>query len=235
MTKEKSITGGEVEALKREATIWYDNQFGKGVTMPTDRQVMWEFIDYLASKGHLKTTGEDEKGGEWVSAPPHGTYEGLLCQFRALKTMINSMGQQISSYSKKDYSLSEKRLAELQASLDSERAMNSKLTEELDHLASTGRIRGEWKPISEAPRDGTRVLVWSDELYMKPYIAWWGVDQNAPEDGNEQEEWLTGDGDSWSTGYYYTPCKPTHWMPLPPAPKTDGVQEDLDRSTMERK
>lgn len=78
-----------------------------------------------------------------------------------------------------------------------------------------------WQPIETAPRDGTLVLVWSDELYMKPYIAWWGVDQNAPEDGNEQEEWLTGDGDSWSTGYYYTPCNPTHWMPLPAPPQAD--------------
>lgn len=78
-----------------------------------------------------------------------------------------------------------------------------------------------WQPIESAPRDGTQVLVWSDELYIKPYIAWWGVDQNAPEDGNEQEEWLTGDGDSWSTGYYYTPCNPTHWMPLPAPPQTE--------------
>lgn len=79
----------------------------------------------------------------------------------------------------------------------------------------------QWLPIESAPRDGTQVLVWSDELYIKPYIAWWGVDQNAPEDGNEQEEWLTGDGDSWSTGYYYTPCNPTHWMPLPAPPQTE--------------
>ena len=78
----------------------------------------------------------------------------------------------------------------------------------------------QWQPIETAPKDGTRVLVWSDELYLKPYIAWWGVDANHPEHEPDQFEWLTGDGDDWSTGYYYTPCAPTHWQPLPEPPTT---------------
>jgi len=78
----------------------------------------------------------------------------------------------------------------------------------------------EWRPIESAPRDGTGILCWSDELYQKPYIAWFGEDLNAGE--NDGEEWLTGDGDDFSTGSYFTPCKPTHWMPLPSAPENKG-------------
>lgn len=214
MTKEKSITGGEVtmrsaneliieELAKDEklrAVHFADALFTADKDLPT-AFLMMKNIAIAAEKGHLKTTGEDEKGVD---------LDAVKREVAQDSSIIPYVGQQHS-----------------RCSGCVERA--------IDHLASTGRIRGEWRPISEAPRDGTRVLVWSDELYMKPYISWWGVDHNAPEDGNEQEEWLTGDGDSWSTGYYYTPCKPTHWMPLPPAPKTDGVQEDLDRSTMERK
>lgn len=74
-----------------------------------------------------------------------------------------------------------------------------------------------WQPIETAPKDGTRILVWSDELYQKPYIAWYGEDSGFHE-LPPGYEWLTGDGDSNSYGYYYTPCKPTHWMPLPDAP-----------------
>jgi hypothetical protein len=79
--------------------------------------------------------GKPKDGGDcpdWVKAQPHETYEGLKTQFCALKNMINSMGAQISHYSKKDYSTGEKRLAELEASLEIERAMNAKLTEELE-------------------------------------------------------------------------------------------------------
>lgn len=80
-------------------------------------------------------TVEDDAGlptvADWVTAPPHGTYDGLKCQFRALKIMVNSMGQQLSFYQKKSYETGEQHLAALQESLESERAMNAALTEEL--------------------------------------------------------------------------------------------------------
>lgn len=106
---------------------------------------------------------------------------------------------------------------------DSPIACRASIDRAIDHLAARNMLAGGWMPIDSAPRDGTRILCWSNELYIKPYIAWWGEDQNKPDDGNEHFEWLSGDGDDWSTGYYYTPVNPTHFMPLPPPPVDGGV------------
>ena len=70
----------------------------------------------------------------------------------------------------------------------------------------------EWQPIETAPKDGTKILV---NGKFNSVIAWFGAD---PNNGNEEEEWLSGDGDDFSCGYYYTPVDPTHWMPLPNPP-----------------
>jgi len=50
--------------------------------------------------------------------------------------LVNSMGQQLSHYQKKSYETGEKHLMELQASLESERDMNAKLTEEIAALTA---------------------------------------------------------------------------------------------------
>lgn len=210
MTKEKSITGGEVEAL---AALDHLEACLDGCYAQHEINV----IRAALSRGHLKTTGEDERGVEWVSAPPHGTYEGLLCQFRALKTMINSMGQQISSYSKKDYSLSEKRLAGLQASLDSERAMNAKLTEELDHLASTGRIRGEWQSLGFL--SGHVAFKVKGGYFDSAYSQIHGMKNDESivvykEQANPDVDPPYRLADDLSVGIK----NPTHFMPLPAAP-----------------
>lgn len=79
----------------------------------------------------------------------------------------------------------------------------------------------QWQPIETAPRDGTEILGWNhnSSYLVRPYICWFGKDDYV----RGEPRWLKGDGDSWSTGYYYTPCEPTHWMPLPDAPRKDGA------------
>ena len=79
----------------------------------------------------------------------------------------------------------------------------------------------EWQPIETAPKDGTNILAWNynPNYLVNPYIAWFGVDLNEADD--RKKEWLTGDGDDFSTGHYFTPCQPTHWMPLPEPPKQE--------------
>lgn len=76
----------------------------------------------------------------------------------------------------------------------------------------------EWKDISTAPKNGTRVLLWMephDDIKAREpeeacavigsYVVWsWQMKQQGMKDG-------------WS---WYGParCKPTHWMPLPAPP-----------------
>lgn len=62
---------------------------------------------------------------------PCENYEGLLKQFRSTVTIIRSMEKARSYYMQKDYTLSQKRLDELEAALESEREMSAILTEEL--------------------------------------------------------------------------------------------------------
>lgn len=92
---------------------------------------------------HLATLREDKGGEEWIKAQPHETYEGLRQQFHSLKSLVNSMGEQLSFYHKKSYETGEKHLKDLQESLESERDMNAKLTEELAALKNPSDAGGE--------------------------------------------------------------------------------------------
>jgi len=75
----------------------------------------------------------------------------------------------------------------------------------IDYLAETGRLIPEWQPIETAPRDGKRFI--STDDYNIEIIRWyngtWVVRRCS--DPFYDEEWDEN--------------TPTHWMPLPPAPK----------------
>ncbi len=61
-----------------------------------------------------------------------------------------------------------------------------------------------WQPIETAPKDGTGILA---------YNPFFGAYNTAYTDG----EWPCG----FSVGCGQWFPKPTHWMPLPPAPNTE--------------
>lgn len=89
----------------------------------------------------------------------------------------------------------------------------------------------EWQPIGTAPRDGTRILVYSNKLKM-PLIVRWGVSECASL-GDETTGWVT---DAWGPGYDYS-CDEgdviTHWAPIPPppaAPDTGAISPALPSS-----
>jgi hypothetical protein len=67
-----------------------------------------------------------------------------------------------------------------------------------------------WQPISTAPKEGTILRLW-DGRYQRD--GSWKEDENIKEVG-----WFSEEGDEWSTGYYFIPLKPTHWMMLPKPP-----------------
>lgn len=61
---------------------------------------------------------------------------------------------------------------------------------------------GRWRPIEEAPKDGTEILI-VDRVGM--CVAKWA----------EYCGWISYTDDGW-----YEACVwPTHWRPLPPAPE----------------
>jgi hypothetical protein len=88
------------------------------------------------------------------------------------------------------------------------------LTAERDSLRQQlAKPAVEWMPIETAPKDGTRVLVWSDKHAWRGIgIAYWG--RNNP---LNRLAWIGGH------------CRidhidqPTHWMPLPAA--YDALQD----------
>lgn len=80
---------------------------------------------------------------------PSDTYEGLLRQFCAMKSLLSSMENELKFYRNKDYSLSENRLRQLEEALDSEKEMNDILTRQT-----------QYRPISEF--DGRMFSIMSD-------------------------------------------------------------------------
>lgn len=78
----------------------------------------------------------------------------------------------------------------------------------------------KWRPISEAPRDGTKILAWSEgrgarETYWRLY----GVGSPA------REDYIKGLGPSGAWDWvepmnnWAASWNPTHWMPLPEPPE----------------
>ena len=59
-------------------------------------------------------------------------YDGLVIQFNALKSIVISQQAQLEHYQKRIHKFSFERVIQLEAELESEKAMNAILTEELE-------------------------------------------------------------------------------------------------------
>lgn len=68
-----------------------------------------------------------------------------------------------------------------------------------------------WRPISEAPKDGTPLLLLWPDAAEKMAVMWW----------DEYVENWQGYYDGINPGY----LPPTHWMPLPPPPAGEPRDE----------
>ena len=96
-----------------------------------------------------------QEADQSIKAEPHEEYEMLRRQFMSLRSLANNQIEQLSFYSKKNYLLSEAKLAELEKSLDSEKQMNAILTQEAEQLR----------------KDNER-LVRENEVYAERHKAW---------------------------------------------------------------
>ena len=82
----------------------------------------------------------------------------------------------------------------------------------LQHAVTAG-----WMPIETAPKDGSYLLLW--EQYSKtPFVGFWS-DGSWP----VSHEHVDAEG-GWDGPIVIdvTSMSITHWMPLPPAPSTEG-------------
>jgi len=82
------------------------------------------------------------------------------------------------------------------------------LKKQNDYLAARGCFWG-WQPIETAPKDGTWIMVYWPTMGIGqyPFVVFWD--------------------EGWQPARYsdrdYGEAFPTHWMPLPAAPKKEGV------------
>lgn len=84
--------------------------------------------------------------------------------------------------------------------------------------ASVGQpMPAEWMPISSAPRDGTRILLFNGREVSAG--AWMPVRKNDPD--AEKYPWSVYDNDVWQMVNAWTDGKygASHWMPLPKPPE----------------
>jgi hypothetical protein len=88
----------------------------------------------------------------------------------------------------------------------------------VDEMLAT-RTSG-WRPISEAPRDGTDVLVYVRGETLYPTAAHYDTPEYFEKEYGDRE--YMEEGWRWSFGYptdfHEETIEPTHFMPLPPPP-----------------
>ena len=70
-----------------------------------------------------------------------------------------------------------------------------------------------WMPIESAPKDGTTYLLWDGDYIRR---GSWKKDPYSDKEG-----WYDEHGDDFSTGSYYCPLTPTHFMYLPTPPTSE--------------
>jgi hypothetical protein len=68
----------------------------------------------------------------------------------------------------------------------------------------------DWQPIETAPRDGTRIIAAEPDGGWIIDICVWCKTPHVPLYGFH---FTAGDPENWDM------CSPTHWMPMPEAPK----------------
>jgi hypothetical protein len=79
------------------------------------------------------------------------------------------------------------------------------LREEIDDLQqqlAEAHERQGWQPIETAPKDGTRLLLFSRRPWDRPHVGYY-----------------CGPPHGWVTDHGWCGPKPTHWQPLPEPPK----------------
>lgn len=85
-----------------------------------------------------------------------------------------------------------------------------------------------WKPISTAPKDGTEINGYRPDHGVFTF-RWAFMEEMVPKDSNGDPAEDYDDTFAWwwhdRWGWMEGDLTPTHWMPLPPAPESEGGGE----------
>lgn len=114
---------------------------------------------------------------------PHETYEGLKRQFFALKKILQSKEAELHVYQKRIREFDFEKIIELEAELESQKEMNSILTEELessqreDFSTNISKLKvvrksdGESFYVRKYIFDGSQHSIWIDDWYGRHVIG----------------------------------------------------------------
>ncbi len=87
-----------------------------------------------------------------------------------------------------------------------------------DAILAAGWVKTGWRPIEEAPRDGTAILLYCPDEYEDCdhcKTAFWGDVE--PWEAPKKHSWF-----DWEGAGNEIPGNPTHFMPLPSPPTGEG-------------
>ena len=95
------------------------------------------------------------------------------------------------------------------------------LNDAITALAAHKEAGEVWRPIAEAPKDGTEIWAYTTE--GKQRVVWWEeAHPSAPDDPGHDAGWLSVCGETHPACFYHEqqPASdpPTHFMPLPSPP-----------------
>jgi hypothetical protein len=98
--------------------------------------------------------------------------------------------------------------------VDGEKVASGILCDMADELDSL-RAATEWRPISEAPKDGTEVLVFINRSKFNGGLTV-GIGRYSPISEGCRKVWFV------NNSHCSSDPEPTHWMPKPAGPKGDA-------------
>lgn len=84
----------------------------------------------------------------------------------------------------------------------------------------------QWQPIETAPKDGTKIVIWNKRYDFCPIANWYKAKSDDDTDGWELESWKSpccscADGFIGWKEDIEDGFMPSHWMPLPYAPRSE--------------
>jgi hypothetical protein len=177
-----------------------------------------------------------------VLALAEGKSAAKVAELEMAERQRNVFAQQVNEYAEEARTM-RARIAELKAAASNAlkqayaypwasgafiRLLEDAMSAQPAQVAAPTQADG-WQPIETAPKDGRKLIVWYTNRNLKPrtVFARWLTDEQAAE--------TDGDGVGLEAGWYecvdnwadYTEVaihegEPTHWMPLPAAPKREG-------------